>query len=420
MSSLAKQAWRYFSQPEMRGPRAHEVFARLAAEAPVVRYDGAWLISGYDLVTTFANEPRCSMPRPDFPAVIRRENPDFVDFFSSSMSVRGADAHRRLRAALTREFTGRAVERLRPRIVEIVDELLAQPLRRGAIEFVSEVAVPLPVMVTAALLDLPRADWRHVLGWAQGLTAQISQSFPMGARDDTPPISASAFRDLRGYVDDLVRERAHSDAPDLISRLGRARVAGQLSHDELVNMVLLLFMTGFDTVTGGLTNTLYHLAGHPELWRRIVAEPGLSGAAFSESIRLLTPVIMGVRVADEDIPFAGRTVQAGDMILLGYAAANLDQRRFDRPQEFRLDRPATANVSFGHGTYFCIGAALAALQADVLLRRLAATAPGLRLGTTEVHWRAEIAFNTLVELPLRLDAGTGTATDELALAGGRR
>lgn len=401
----ARRVWRWFAMQEDSAADNTDLFAQLVTESPVVHFPGLWVISRHDLVAKFSNHPGLTMVSPDFPAEMREENPDFTEFFGNSMSVRAPEDHRRLRGVLAREFTGRSVERLREKISHIIDTLLAGPTAEGGCEFVSRVAVPLPSLVTAALLDLPEEDWAQVTTWSRGMLAQLGKSFP-GNQPTVDAISVDGFRELRSYVESVVRERDTLNATDVISRLNAARRGGQLSHDEVVNMVLLLFMTGVDTVTSGLTNALLCLLTRPAEWQRVAEDPGKWAApAFAESIRLRAPVTFGARIAAEDLPIGNVVISKGEIVLLAFASANLDPRRFEAPLEFRWDRTQNAGMSFGHGAYFCLGAGLGSLQSELLLARLAQDGVALAQSEDSLPWRRELTFNSPAALPVRLGSG---------------
>src|SRR5262249_53468214 len=148
--------------------------------------------------------------------------------------------------------------------------------------------------------------------WARGLLAQLGKSFP-GSVQSTDPISVADFRSLRAYVADVVDAR-HGGGEDVVSRLNQAADAGQLSHDEVIDLVLLLFMTGVDTVTSGLTNALTCLLTRPDDWQRVVDDPVRWAApAWNESIRLLAPVTFGARKAVEEARLGPLHFAQGDV-----------------------------------------------------------------------------------------------------------
>ncbi|MEV6007869.1 cytochrome P450 [Streptomyces sp. NPDC051976] len=414
-TKITSQLLRWLVLREGWAEDSTDLFARLVREAPVVRFPGAngmWVVSRHDLVTKISNHKGFATVRPTFPEHSRENNADFVDFFTQSLTFQPPDDHRRLRGVLAGGFTSLSLERLRERTAALIDELLAPLVADGGGEFVSQVAVPLPSLVTAALLDLPEEDWPSVTGWARGMLAQLGAAY-FGAATPMDPISIEQFRALRSYVDEVVRRREKSRGPDVISRLAAAKDARQVSHEEVVNLVLLLFMTGVDTVTSALANSLVGLLGRPQEWRRVVADPDRAGAAFEESVRLLAPAAIGVRTAREDVAFGARTVREGDVVMLAYAAANLDPRRFEDPLEFRWDRVQSTSMTFGHGRHYCLGARLGLMQGELVLRKLAGT--DVALARTEpLVWRNELAFNSPAELRLRFGPDTAVPRRELS------
>ncbi|MER6951366.1 cytochrome P450 [Nonomuraea sp. NPDC000554] len=398
--SNAESVWQFLTDPAARGPAASELFARLPTEDPVIRFGPVWLFSSFDLVTTLASDDRLEIRLPGLSSGMWEAAPALGELFQRFMSVQPAADHRRLRRLVAGAFSMRAIGRLRGRIDEIVDGLLSPALSRGECDFVAEVGVPLPVMATAALLDLPQADWPRILAWATTLTDQLSQAtWNLQGLGQAPQADNSVVADVLDYVEKIVRQRRARPGDDLISQLASD---GRLGHDELIAMVVLLFMTGLDTMTSGLTNAVYALLRNPEAWDRVVADPGLAGAAFAEGIRYMPPVTMGTRRATADIEIGGHRVAAGDTVLLMFAAANLDPSRFSRPSAFDLDRGETTQLAFGHGPYFCLGAALSLLEGESVLRWLATRAPGLEPAVREPVYRDSIAFVSPAELPLRL------------------
>ncbi|MFG2794360.1 cytochrome P450 [Streptomyces sp. NPDC048419] len=408
-SEIAGRLLRWFILQEGWTRDSTALFAEMARGAPVVRFPqipdapGMWTVSRHDLVIDILNHSSFTTVEPKFPDPVRKKNPDFVEFFKKSLTFQASTDHRRLRGVLSGGFSARSLDRLRERTSALVDDLFAGLLADGGGDFVSKVAIPLPSLVTAALLDLPEEDWPMVTGWAQGMLAQLSTGY-LGMTASVDPISVGQFRLLRSYVDDLVRQRANSKGSDVISRLAAAKAARQVSHEEVVDLVLLLFMTGVDTVTSGLSNSILCLLDRPEEWKRVQEDPGLCLAAFEESVRLLAPATFGVRTAREDVEFAGGIVRTGDVVMVAYAAANLDPRRFKDPLEFRWDRVQSTSLTFGHGRHYCLGARLGLLQGELVLRKLAETKVALGTPSDAVMWRNDLAFNSPAQLWLQFGA----------------
>lgn len=401
MSEIVQRLWRHFARLEPFGMQAPDFFAELVEQAPVVRFDGMWVISGYELVTRLCTHPGFPMAAPVFTDVVRRDNPQFVRFFGSTMSVRAAEEHSRLRGVLTGAFSGRRLAGLHDRIDDVVAALLAEPLRRGEAEFVSELATPLPAAVTAVLLGVPPADRDFVTARATGMMSQLAAGFLTETHPEAgTPITAAEFAELRDYVAGLLAKRRAEPAEDLIGHLAQAQEAGKLTADEAVDMVLLLFMTGLDTVTAALANTLVVLSEQPDVAAALAADPRCGERVFAEAIRLRTPVAFGSRQVAHDLSVGKLDFKAGDTVILAFAAANLDPRKFDAPLEFRWDRPMTGNVAFGHGSYYCLGSALAAMTAQSLLTAVHDRLPTPTRPPAELPWRASLAFPTPRELPV--------------------
>ncbi|MEU8550494.1 cytochrome P450 [Streptomyces roseoverticillatus] len=412
MTALKQAAWTYLSNPTARAVDNSALFGELAADAPVLRFGPVWMISGYEEVTRLAGDARCAVALPpSWDEQCARVNPAFGNVFKSFMTVQPTASHRRLRRLVARGFSARAIHALRPRIDAVVDKLFEDPIRRGGCEFVAEIGIPLPVMATAALLGLPEEDWHHVLRWARSLTNDISaataayEAIGVSALTPSREEREQTLREAMDYIEELVRQRCAEPGEDLVSHLAQqSGEDGQLSHDEIVSMVLLIFMTGLETMTGGLANTLLCLARNPDAWQRVVADPSLAGTAFAEGIRTITPVPMATRMAQAEIELGPHRIQPGDTLLLMYGAANQDPRHFNEPDRYDLDREGIGQLAFGHGPYFCLGAALSLLEGESVIRKLVTCSPQLGLADEDLKWREDIAFHSVVELPLHLDA----------------
>ncbi|MFI9809869.1 cytochrome P450 [Streptomyces sp. NPDC052301] len=425
MTGLKQAAWTYLSDPRARAVDNSALFGRLAADAPVLHFGPVWLVAGYDEVTRLAGDPRCTLALPPtWDEQCARVNPAFGEVFKSFMTVQPDESHRRLRRLVARGFSARTIQALRPRVEQVVDRLFEEPIRRGHCEFVAEIGIPLPVMTTAALLGLPEGDWRHVLRWAHSLTADLSEmtaAFQAAGDQELVPSREERERTLRevmDYIEELVRRRSAQPGEDLVSHLARqSGEDGRLSHDELVSMVLLIFMTGLETMTAALANTLLCLARNPDAWQRVVADPSLAATAFAEGIRTVTPVPMGSRVAQAEVELGPHLIQPGQTVLLMWGAANQDPRQFSEPSRYDLDRPGIGQLAFGHGPYFCLGAALSQLQGESVVRKLTTCSPRIALAADELQWRDDLAFHSVRELPL--DLGGSAAPRPILAASGR-
>lgn len=282
-----------------------------------------------------------------------------------SMLMLNPPQHTRMRRLVSRSFTAHRVAGMRDAITRIA-ERLCEPLD-GTIEFVDAVAFPFPVTVIGELLGIPPADRAMfqplVRTWTSVL--EILTPFAIDAAD-------AAAAQIRSYLGELVRERRARPADDLISALvAEEDDEHRLSQEELVTMAALILAAGFETTTGLIANGFLTLLSTPHQAARLRREPGLAKPAAEELLRYDTPVqILYGRTATQDMVVGQLEVPAGQRLINLLGAANRDSRQFTEPDELRLDRDEGPVLSFGGGIHHCLGAALARLEAQVMLPML--------------------------------------------------
>ncbi len=381
------------------------VFRELPTAAPVLLLPlGMVLVSSAELVRRAAAAPQLAIGAVDFPQHVRDENPEFVAFFGSSLSFLDRADHHRLRRVLSEHFTPRGVEALRPTVAGIVDRLTAEVVTAagtdGEVDLVTAFANELPPRAMGALLGLPEREWAAVAASGRGMLARIASSFPNLEAQDAP-ITDDGFVALRDRVARLLDE----PVPDhtLAASLQAARHRAELDRDEAVGLMLLLFMTGVDTVAAALTNVVVGLLRRPEALADWLARRTPTGAVVHEALRLDAPLPFGMRVARESLTLGGVEIPAGSTVMLATAAANVDPARFDRPERWQPGVRPPAQT-FGHGTYRCLGALFAGLQCELALDALRPL--GVRVTDhRRVQWRSDISFHTPTHLPVELGSG---------------
>jgi len=408
MDGLVQDLLSYLRNPGSHGANDNRLFARLVAEKPALRIGPLWVFSGHESVTKLAGDARCVMRLPDEWNATRGIQPEVAALTERLLPVQPPTDHKRLRRLLTGEFSARAMVRLRERVAQIVAELFDAAVARGECDFIADICVPLPVFTTAAMLGIPERDRDYVLTWARRLNGSIINEVTALTGASVPASSANGLVEIIGYIEELVRERRRNPGPDLVSRLSvRADSAdGSLEHDELVALVAMLFMTGIDTVGSELANVVQSLHDHPEVWDRVVAEPALARNAFAEGTRLHPALPAASRITSADIPLGGTVIPTGATVLLMYGAANLDPTVFPDPLRFDLDRSQASSLGFGHGVHYCLGASLAMMQGELVLRALADRSPNFRIAGGQSRRRTELAFHGLAELRLVLTEPT--------------
>jgi cytochrome P450 len=388
---------------------SYETFARMRDQDPVVRQPGVdgetmlWFVTRYDdAVAVLSDDARFTRDparglSPEQYAAYAAELPEPLTFIENHMLNKDGDDHRRLRRLVTKAFTPRMVERLRPRIQEIADELLDGIEERKTMDLVEEFAFPLPITVIAELLGIPAADRASFRRWSNALVT------PAFTPDDIERqvAEASAFV---SYLRTLFEARRTEPADDLISALLHAEDRGDtLSEHELFSMVALLIIAGHETTVSLIGNAMLALLQRPDQRSRLEEDPALVGTAIEELLRFDNPVERTLnRWATDNVQLNGQTIERGDNVIVILGSANRDPARFKRADELDLERPDNKHLAFGRGSHYCLGAPLARLEGEIAVSTLLRRFPALRLAVPpeQLSWRPVPLFRSLVELPV--------------------
>ena len=391
----------------------HETYARMREESPVHRQPGLdgetpiWFVTRYDDVVAvladnerFVLDPALALT-PEELAAMREDVTIAADErVSENLLAKDGEDHRRLRRLVSKAFTPRMVEQLRPRIQEIADELIDRVADRGSMELVDDFAFPLPITVIAELLGIPVHDQARFREWSSNAVTPAL----------TPEAQEAAARradEFVAYLDELFAQRRAEPGPDLVSALVRAEVEGDhLTENELYGMVVLLIVAGHETTVSLITNAVYALLTHPVQLALLRDDPSLVPGAVEELLRFDSPVERAItRWAAADVELGGQRIARGDLVIAVVGSANRDEARFPHPAELDVRREDTRHVGFGRGPHFCLGAPLARLETAIALETLLRRLPGLRLAIAEdeLYWRPIPLFRSLAELPVAWD-----------------
>ncbi len=305
--------------------------------------------------------------------------------------------HTRLRRLVTLAFTPSAIERLRPRVQQLVDDVLDTAAERGSMELVDELAFTMPFQVISDLLDLPTDRSDDVRDWSQALTASLEPTADEAVLD-----AAERASQLMGeYVGDVIEHRRTHLGTDLLSALLQVEEQGdRLSTAELLSFVILLYVAGHETTVNLIGNGTLALLRHPDEMRRWAADPGMDGQAIDELLRYDGPVQQTVRVPLRPVSFGDVDVAPNTMVMTVLGAANHDPAVFDDPHTLRLDRPNARNhLGFAAGVHYCLGASLAKLEATVAIGTLIRRFPSLELAG-DPSWRDRLTIRGVDHLPL--------------------
>jgi cytochrome P450 len=354
----------------------YPLYRRMREESALCRGGPAtWVVTRYAEVSALLRDPRVGHEFPQRlgrPDMLLGTQPNFE--LPTIVSAIEPPAHTRIRSALSQALTPPVVRRLTTLIEKTAAELLAPALARGEFDAVTELAFPLQTAVTCTLVGVPEEDRAEVTRQGVALGRSLIL-FPFVAPELGNGVPEARW--LRDYVTRLVHERRARPKDDLVSAL----VTGtdELTTDEIVDNVVFLFFAGFETSIHVLTSGIAALLAFPDQLARLRADPSLLPTAVEEFARFDAPIQWIVRVTQEPVEIAGRTLRAERILLLMLASANRDPRQFADPDRIDIGRKPNNHLSFGSGIHRCMGLHLGRAQAAasirILLERCAELAP---------------------------------------------
>jgi cytochrome P450 len=385
----------------------YPLYDELRAETPVAYSEsvGGWLLTRYDDVLAtlqdtehFSSQGRMLAPLERLPDGERRRFKPFEDHFTVGLISSDPPNHTRLRALVNKAFTPRIVERLRPRIQTLVDELIDAVQAHGQMDIVRDLAYPLPAIVIAELLGAPVEAREDFKTWSDGILAF------QGMGVVTPEVLEHSQRNLlamRNFLGGLLAQRRRQPKDDLLSHLAAAEMQGdRLTEAELLTTCVTLLTAGHETTTNLIANGLYTLLRHPEQLEQLRASPALMTSGIEEMLRYESPLQRNPRRVLADLEYGGAQMRRGDYVLQLLGAANRDPRVFSEASVFRLTRQANRHLAFAFGIHFCLGAPLARLEAPVAIGTTLRRLPAMRLACESVEWQCHGLLRGLVALPV--------------------
>jgi cytochrome P450 len=394
-----------FSAENLADP--YPLYRRLREEQPVYYAEafGVWVVSRYDDVRQVLMDPTrfssaFQIRTPHAPAAGVREilaegHPEVPALLNED-----PPAHRRTRALVAKTFSARRIAGLEPRVAAIVTELLDAMQPRGEADLVAELATLLPLRVICELIGLPTPDAPRIRDWIQQLALLTS----FGASPAEQRTAARESVDFERYLAAAVADRRAAGRDDLLTDLIRVRADGTapLTDEEIISLLISLVFAGHETTANLIAGALVLLLHRPELWAAAGDDPDLVAAVVEETLRIDAPVQGMFRRAVFDVQISGVLIPAGAQVFALFAAANRDGAAFDRPDEFDPGRPdKDGHLAFGRGIHFCLGAALARMEAQVALCMLRDRLPALRL---DPDFRIPYAPNLMHRGPRTLPA----------------
>ncbi|HEY2301554.1 MAG TPA: cytochrome P450 [Acidimicrobiales bacterium] len=356
--------------PEVRDD-PYPLYSRLRRRSPVAFSEelNCWFLFRFADVIDAAHDHRRFIssegvallggrPSSLVPMIVTTDNPD----------------HDRLRALVSRRFTGRAMAGLEAPIRGYAREAIQAFAARGSCELMTELAIPIPLLVVGDLLGVAAEDRHRFREWAEALV----HLNPM--QPDTVTAARSAGMEIGQYLFAVIEERRRRPGDDVISLLLASTLDGEaLDVSFVLGFAFLFIVAGSETTTNLIGNGMIALARHPDQLDAVRADPSLVAGMVEEILRYDGPVQGVARVVNQDVRIGGATLPAGAKVQLRWGSANRDEDEYRDADTFDVRRPIRRQVAFGHGIHYCLGAALSRLEGRVIFEELLS-----RLGTWEV------------------------------------
>jgi cytochrome P450 len=375
----------------------HGFYALLREEGPVHKATlplgtEGWIVTRYPEARAALNDPRLSKDADRANALMRnfgvgpQEEADSDQMFRHMLNADPPD-HTRMRKLVTKAFTARRIEALRPRVQEISDALLAKMVANadnGALDLLDEYAFPLPITVISELLGVPheaRDDFRL---WSNALLSSVPRD-----QAHAPAMAMAKF------LNELIEAKRIEPADDLLSALIQASDDDdRLTHSEVLGMVFLLLVAGHETTVNLIGNGMLALLRNPEQLAALRADPGLLPSAIEEFLRFDGPLNLATfRFTSEPIELAGVQIPKDEFVMISLLAANRDPHQYADPDRLDLTRDPS-HVAFGHGIHFCLGAPLARLEVEIALREMVKRFPRIAL-SGEIRYQPRILSRSI-------------------------
>ncbi|WP_225824794.1 cytochrome P450 [Streptomyces naphthomycinicus] len=363
----------------------YPAYARLRARGRVIRYEPTdqWLVPRHADVSALLRDRRLGRtyqhrytheqfgrtPPPP-------EHEPFHTLNDHGMLDLEPPDHTRIRRLVSKAFTPRTVERLRPYVHGLAGELVAALVRDGGGDLLTDVAEPLPVAVIAEMLGIPEADRAQLRPWS----AAICGMYELNPSEETAAKAVRASVEFSGCLRELIAARRKEPGEDLISALIAAHDEGdRLTEQEMISTAVLLLNAGHEATVNATVNGWWALFRNPGQLAALRADHALVPSAIEELMRYDTPLQLFERWVLEDIEIDGTTIPRGAEIALLFGSANHDPSVFTAPDRLDLTRGDNPHISFSAGIHYCIGAPLARLELAASMSALLERAPTLSL-----------------------------------------
>ena len=408
--ALSLEDGSYFSNP-------FPLFAELRESSPVFYSNalGGWVVTRYNDVSEILHNHEDYSSKGRVLHLINQLDDEVKDHlpllqmhFATGLAHSDAPEHKRLRGLLAQAFTPRISENMRPVTRAIVGQVLDQ-LDNEA-DLIADVFTPVPALVVGKLLGSEESDIPDLIRWAHAINGLYEKG---GLISPEKALHAEAMlEEMRIFVMRLTQHRrALRDEgkldphTDILSGLVSAELSGDsLTESELVSTAVTLFVAGHETTTHLLGNGFRALLATPGAFDEIKASADLIPQAVDEMARFDGSVPRSWRITKREMTIAGVTIPAGELVLPILASANRDETFFENPDLFNLHRDSRKHLAFGRGVHVCLGAPLARIEGQEIIKELVQRYPNISLtkSSDDLEWRRDIALRGLIALPVRL------------------
>lgn len=393
-----------FDREYRRDP--HPSWRLLRERAPVYRSRifGSWVLTRYDDVLAMLRDDNFTTDRSStavmklIERMTRRDSELSAIIGRNLLTLDGQD-HLRLRGLVSKAFTPRRVETLRPRLQVVIDDLFDRAAKQRDVDLVRDISHPFPAIAIAELMGVPVKDQDFFLSCSARLVQLLD---PLQGSGGAEPMRA-ASRELFAYFRGLLAERRAEPRDDLLTAMLAAEEdGGRLDETDLLALSSLLLVAGHETTGNLIANAALALLRNPGERKRLQERPALIGTAVDEFLRYDGPIMLTDRAVVADCEIGGHAIRAGQLVIGVLGAANRDPERFADPDRLDLSRADNHHLAFSQGAHFCLGAQLAKLECELAIGTLLRRFPQWTGDPEAPTWRRSLIIRGPVSLPLQL------------------
>ncbi|MGR3764162.1 cytochrome P450 [Rossellomorea sp. NS-SX7] len=360
-----------------------------------LKYPG-WYVTGYQEASTILKDNRFQtrIPLPE----TTKKYEAIKHIQSQMMLFKNPPDHGRLRKLVSHQFTPARIEKCHPFIEKIAKDLWNTLKDKKKIDVVSDFAFSFASLVIAKIIGIPDEDKHMFRKWALNLIQSID--FTRSRRSIVEGNHTTL--EMLSFFKDLIEKRRESPQDDLISDLLHQGKDRKLTEEELLATSVLLVIAGHETTVNLISNSLYCLLKKPKEYHKLIENPSLIELAIEECLRYESPTQMVARIASEDVELNDVQIRKGDHVYVLIGGANRDSKQFSNADVFDITRNPNPHLAFGSGIHFCLGSALARVEAQIAIKTILQYEGNIHLETEEVEWRELVGFRAMKEMHVHL------------------